>query len=680
MMFANRWNDADAAAWVAKADDNPAEQALALRVYSSRLIGADPDLVMHGGGNTSLKVRRRDVFGDMIDVLHVKGSGWDLGDILAAGMPGVRMDVLHRLRALSALSDADMVNTQRSALLDSAAPNPSVETLLHAWLPATVVDHTHATPFLALANLPDVTDVTRAIFDTRLALVPYIMPGFELAKVACRIRDENPDCEGLLLVNHGHFTWGSDVRSSYNRLISHTNEVEVWLATRRKVYAVPAPAPMDLTTLLPTLRGAVGAHLPADTALPVFDLRATDTARAFLSRPDREVLAQRGVATPDHVIRTKAHPLVLPDNPSDIAAALSTYAATYRTYFASQNARVGGSRTELPPTPGTIWAPGLGVIGVGADAAAARIAGDIAEQTIRVMADGEGAGGFRPINPSDTFDCEYWPLEQAKLGKGPVPLFRGRIVLITGGAGAIGLATARAFRALGATLFLVDRDADTLAAALGKLGRDHGGIALDLTPSGAAVSAVAACVARFGGLDILIANAGAAMPGDMASLPDKTLRDSFELNFFAHQAMCQAAIAVMRAQNAARGGRGAGQILFNVSKQAVNPGKGFGAYGLPKAATMFLLRQLALELGGDGIRVNGLNADRIRSGLLNNDMIAARAAARKVDEGTYMAGNLLGVEVEARHVADAFVMLARAERTTAHVMTVDGGNIEAALR
>jgi NAD(P)-dependent dehydrogenase (short-subunit alcohol dehydrogenase family) len=248
-------------------------------------------------------------------------------------------------------------------------------------------------------------------------------------------------------------------------------------------------------------------------------------------------------------------------------------------------------------------------------------------------------------------------------------------VLVTGGAGAIGLATARAFAAQGATLFLVDRDPDALAKALALLGNDHGGLAMDITAPGAAESAVSSCVRRFGGLDILVSNAGAAMQGAVATLPDDTLRASFELNFFAHHAFAQAAVAVFRAQD-----NHAGQLLFNVSKQAVNPGKGFAAYGLPKATTMFLLRQLALELGAEGVRVNGINADRIRSGLLSDDMIASRAAARKVDEATYMAGNLLGAEVEARHVADAFVMLAKAERTTAHVMTVDGGNIEAALR
>lgn len=692
-MIEHRWNEQDARAMADAADaagDDPGARALALRLYSARLIGCDPDLVMHGGGNTSIKLAARDVLSETIEVIHIKGSGADLGQITARGMPAVRMDTLRRLRALPGLSDDDMVNIQRASLMDSTAPNPSVETLLHAWLPHVVVDHTHATAFLALANLPEVAEAVREIFGDRMALVPYLMPGFALAKTAAEIHDRHPEAEGLLLINHGHFTWGPDARASYDRLIAQTNAVESWLAERRPgpLHAVAALPEADLAQALPVIRGAIAAHLPEGAALPVFDLRATAEARAFLARPDRDDLARCGVATPDHVIRTKGHPLVLNRDTlkggrAAIGAAVAGFVDEYHAYFARQALRFGGTKIELAPTPGLIWLEGAGVMGVGADAAAARIAADIGEQTLRVMADGEAAGGFRPIGEADMFECEYWSLEQAKLGKGAPPPFRGRVVLVTGGAGAIGQATAGAFAAEGATVFLVDRDAAALEAALDQLGRDHGGLACDITDPGAADRAVTACVHRFGGLDILISNAGSAMAGEMATLPDAVLRQSFELNFFAHTAFARAAVAVFRAQSAARGAEApqdTGQILINVSKQAVNPGRGLGAYGLPKAASLFLLRQLALELGPEGIRVNGVNADRIRSGLLTDEMITARAAARRVDPATYMAGNLLGREVEARHVAGAFVALARAERTTAHVMTVDGGNIEAALR
>ncbi|MBD3763200.1 MAG: bifunctional aldolase/short-chain dehydrogenase [Rhodobacterales bacterium] len=686
-MIANRWNDAEAQAFVAAAGPGPRARDLALRVLTSRLIGRDPDLVMHGGGNTSLKSTAVDVFGEEVEVLHIKGSGWDLETIEARGLPAVRLAPLLRLRALPALSDEAMVNVQRLNLLDPGAPNPSVETLLHAWIPHRVVDHTHATAFLVLANLPDVAAVTRELFGDRLTLVPYVMPGFDLARAAADAFDRNPDAEGLLLVNHGHFAWGPDAKSSYDRIIAHTNLVEAWLADRRPAPLVPAAAlPADrLAPVLAQLRGALASALPDTAHLPVLDLRSGGAERAFCARPDLEDLATRGVATPDHVIRTKTEPLVLRQAAQEagaMRAAVQAYADRYRAYFDAHAPQAAQPKTMLAPMPGLVWLEGAGIVGVGATAAAARIAADIGCQSARVRADAEAAGGFRPIGPKDLFDMEYWSLEQAKLGSGKAPPLQGRVVLVTGGAGAIGLAAARAFAAQGGSVFLVDRPGAGLEAALAALGADHAGHGCDITAPGAAAAAVEACTARFGGIDILLSNAGAAVTGDIATLDDRVLRDSFELNFFAHLAFAQAAIARFRDQAAGRGLRGAepGQILFNVSKQAVNPGRGFAAYGLPKATTFFLLRQLALELGAEGIRVNGINADRIRSGLLSDQMIAARSAARGVDPATYMAGNLLRAEVEARHVAEAFVMLARAERTTGHVMTVDGGNIEAALR
>ncbi len=678
-MIANRWDEAQAAQFQDAAGSDPMARELALRVYSSRLIGSDPDLVMHGGGNTSVKLRARDVMGQEIDVLHVKGSGWDLGQIEAAGLPALRLAPLLELRSLEALSDAAMVNVQRANLLDSTAPNPSVETLLHAWLPPRHIDHTHATAFLTLANLPEVAEATREIFGDRMALVRYIMPGFALAKAAAQVFEENPQAEGLLLVNHGHFTWGPTAKDSYDRLIAQTNAVMDWLSQRRAaplrpVAALPAP---ERASLLPRLRGAVAGVLGDDAPMPLFDLRAGDAVMRFLARPDLDALAARGVATPDHVIRTKGHPLLLrraDPTEAGMQRALAEYADRYAAYFDRHNPRHGGSLTRLPPVPGLVWAEGVGLIGLGASRGAARIAADIGEQTLRVMQDGMAAGDFRPIGEADLFDMEYWSLEQAKLGKSrPAPL-QGRVVLVTGAAGAIGAAIARAFAAQGAALMLVDRDEAAVNTLRDALGRDHAALACDITEKGVADAAMAATIDAFGGLDILISNAGAAMQGAMAELPEATLRASFELNFFAPVAFAQAAVSVLRAQ-----GRG-GQLLFNVSKQAVNPGRDFGAYGLPKSATMFLLRQLALELGGEGIRVNGVNADRIRSGLLSDAMIAARAHARGLSEADYLAGNLLHREVEARHVAQAFVALALSERSTAHVMTVDGGNIEAALR
>ena len=688
-MVANIWNEAEAAEGVAAAGPNAADQAVALEAYASRLIGSVPELVQHGGGNTSCKVTRPDLFGRDRAVLHVKGSGFDLGRMVPRGLPGLWLEPLLELRALDTLSDEAMVNAQRAAMLDASGPTPSVETLLHAFLPHRFINHTHATAMLALVNLPDAEDAAREVFGDRLAVVPFVMPGFALAKLAAGIYEANPAVEGLLLLNHGHFAFADDAWEAYERVIEHTNLAEDWLQMKSGRAPLRPAAPdrdkaENAADLLPLLRGIIGSSRAGftgneDMPMPVADLRAGENVQAFFRRPDVAALATRGVATPDHVIRIKNTPLhltrdTLAAGRPAIAAAVDDYTNRYRAYFTDNAARFPDAKTMLNPTPDLLWVEGLGIVGLGANAAAAAIAADLAEQNLRAMADGEDCGGFRPLGEREVFDMEYWSLEQAKLGKGTPPPMTGRIVLITGGAGAIGLATARAFAEAGAAIFLVDRQQDALVHALERLGKGHDGLALDITAPDAAERAVNACAARFGGLDILISNAGAAWSGDMATLDKGVLRESFELNFFAHNAFAQEAARVFERQ-----GRG-GQMLFNLSKQAVNPGRSFGAYGLPKAATLFLTRQLALELGPKGVRVNGVNADRIRSGLLDDAFIAERARARGVDEASYMAGNLLGREVEAHHVAAAFLALAQAERTTGHVMTVDGGNIEAALR
>jgi NAD(P)-dependent dehydrogenase (short-subunit alcohol dehydrogenase family) len=375
----------------------------------------------------------------------------------------------------------------------------------------------------------------------------------------------------------------------------------------------------------------------------------------------------------------KAHPLLLEiddtrKNTAELAKYIETYAENYQAYFERCAKSGHTAKKMLSPLPKLIWAKGVGLIGVGTTAKEARVITDLAQQNIRVMSDGADAGGFHPVQEQDLFDLEYWSLEQAKLGKSKPSKMQGQVVIVTGGAGVIGKATAREFCAAGAEIMLVDKNADLLEAARSEVGPSVAILALDVTQPDAPERIMEVATMRFGGVDILISNAGAAHQSSVELLSQKSLRESFELNFFAHFSLAQAAYKMFRTQ-----GTG-GQVLFNVSKQAVNPGKNFGAYGLPKASLFFLVKQMALEWGSDGVRVNGINADRIRSGLLDDALIAERATARGVDEATYLAGNLLHKEVEAHHVAEAFLALAMSTRTTGHVMTADGGNIEASLR
>ena len=380
------------------------------------------------------------------------------------------------------------------------------------------------------------------------------------------------------------------------------------------------------------------------------------------------------------MIRTKPRPLIVAapaagalDGFRDAAqSALAAYAAEYRAYFERNNATQATPRIALDPMPRVILVPGLGLFGLGASAKAAAIAADLAETTARVVARAEAIGHFESIPEADIFDVEYWSLEQAKLGKSAEKPLARNIVAVTGGASGIGRATAAAFLAQGAEVAVMDRDADAARAAAAELG--CAAIVCDVTDPGSVTAAFETLAATHGGVDMVVSNAGAAWSGKIGEVDEAVLRESFELNFYGHQRVAQAALGVMRAQ-----GTG-GCLLFNTSKQAVNPGPDFGPYGLPKAATLFLMRQYALDHGAEGIRANAVNADRIRSGLLTDDMIASRSKARGLSETDYMEGNLLGREVTAEDVAQAFVDLALAEKTTGAVLTVDGGNIAAALR
>jgi rhamnose utilization protein RhaD (predicted bifunctional aldolase and dehydrogenase)/NAD(P)-dependent dehydrogenase (short-subunit alcohol dehydrogenase family) len=678
------WSDADAADYVARYAARGVAEDLALRVYTSRLLGAEPRLVQHGGGNTSLKTTVRDVFGEMVEVLAVKGSGWDLGDIEPEGLPAVRMAPLVALRRLGVLSDEAMVDAQRGALIDSTAPNPSVETLLHAWIPHRYVDHTHANAVLALVDQSDGLERCRALFGDRLAIAPYCMPGFSLAQLAAEVFEGAPHSEGMVLLKHGVFTWGDTARDAYERMIAFVSMAEDALAKGRRKVSPPAAPAGPLATaaeVAPILRGVLAEALGGGRfRRVVLEHRASEAAIAFGAGAELSRYGRAGLVTPDHVIRIKPWPLLLPparagalDEFAKAArAAVAAYAEDYRAYFERHNALAQPKKTMLDPWPRWIVAPGLGLYAAGGSAREARVASDVAETTASTILDAEALGRFESISEAETFAMEYWSLEQAKLGKAKARPLAGQVAVVTGGAGVIGAAIAAAFAAEGAEVAVLDADeagARATAARLKGLG-----LACDVTDPAQVRAALDQVVAAYGGLDILVSNAGAAFTGRMGEVDDAVLRRSFELNFFAHQSLAQAAVKVLRAQ-----GTG-GALLFNVSKQALNPGPDFGPYGLPKAATLALMRQYAVEYGADGIRANAVNADRIRSGLLTDDMIESRAAARGLSEADYMSGNLLGREVTAQDVAQAFVALALADKTTAAVLTVDGGNIAAAVR
>jgi rhamnose utilization protein RhaD (predicted bifunctional aldolase and dehydrogenase)/NAD(P)-dependent dehydrogenase (short-subunit alcohol dehydrogenase family) len=661
---------------------------LALRVYTTRLLGADPKLVLHGGGNTSVKTQLADLNGDTVDVLCVKGSGWDMGTIEPAGLPAVRLGPLKKLRGRASLTDEDMVRVQRANLIDPAAPNPSVETLLHAFLPHAFVDHTHSTAVLSLTDQPNGDALCKEVYGARMGYVPYIMPGFALAKAAADAFERDPSVEGLILHRHGIFTFGADARSAYERMIEHVTLAEERLRRGRKSVFATAQLAQQVAAhadVAPIVRGACALRddkIEGAWKRFILDFRGTDAVMNFVNGAEVARYSQAGVVTPDHTIRTKNWPLILAapeaggldDFKQGVAAAVERFVSKYRGYFDANNARAGGTKKSLDPMPRVVLVPGLGLFGLGRSKKDARVAADLAEAAIETITDAEAIGRYQALDDARLFDMEYWSLEQAKLGAAAEKPLAGQVVAITGAGGAIGGATAKAFAAAGAEVALLDVNAAGAKEKAKSLGGSAIDIACDVTDAAAVKAAFEQIIEVFGGVDIVVSNAGNAPQGAIGDVDEQVLRDSFELNFYGHQRVAQAAVKIMRQQ-----GTG-GCLLFNVSKQAVNPGANFGPYGLPKAATLLLVRQYALEYGPIGIRANAVNADRIRSGLMTDDFIAQRARARGLSEKDYMSGNLLRREVTADDVAQAFLAQALALKTTADVTTVDGGNIAAALR
>ncbi len=681
------WSDKDAQDFIAKYAPKGVNADLAVRTYTTRLLGSDPKMVLHGGGNTSVKTTVKDQLGEDVEVICIKGSGWDMGVIEPVGLPSVRLEPLRKLRKLDRLSDEDMVNFQRINLLDSTSPNPSVETLLHAFLPHKFIDHVHSTAVLALTDQPDNKALVQEVYGDRVAYVPYTIPGFALAKAVADVFDKHPKAEGLILLQHGIFSMGDTAEQAYSRMIEFVTMAEERLKLQRKT-AAAAKLPSNLATLpqiAPILRGAVAIEkspLSGTAKRQILDFRTNPQILAYVNGAELARYSQVGVVTPDHTIRTKNWPVIVPapqagkleEWAKDVHAAVDAFVARYHKYFEVNNAKSPVKKKELDPLPRVILVPGIGMFGIGATAKDAAIAADIAENAVAVITDAEAMGEYRSISEFDMFEVEYWSLEQAKLGKSNEKSLARQVAVVTGGGSGIGAATAKAMAKEGAEVAILDRDLEAAKAVAKKIGGKALAVECDVTNPQSVRAAFDAVVSAFGGVDIVVSNAGAAWQGTIGTVDDEILRKSFELNFWAHQAVAQHATRIMLAQGTY------GCLLFNTSKQAVNPGKDFGPYGLPKAATLFLVKQYALDHGKDGIRANAVNADRIRSGLLTDDMVAARSKARGVSESDYMSGNLLKREVTAEDVADAFVYLATASKTTAAVITVDGGNIEASMR
>jgi len=504
------------------------------------------------------------------------------------------------------------------------------------------------------------------------------MSGFPLALQISRALKNNRDHNTIVVLKHGVFTFGDTAKDAYDNMIRVVSNSEKFIrSARKKLKTNPRKPSFKLENIAPVLRGALISSSTTEQRC-ILSFRNSPVIKNFLGFGDMSRLIKCGPATPDHVIWTKPKALLLPSNcnSKEIVRGVNNYIKDYERYFEKNNRRYSGKKIMRDPLPRAIFVDGLGVFGVGESLEKAHIVSELAETFAAVALKSESLGLYDPVSLRDIFDIEYWGPETAKLDEINNSPLSGQVAVITGGGSGIGAATATRFKEAGAEVVVMDSNRKVALALADKLGAMY--LWTDVTDKKSLRIAFDKVIEEYGGLDIVISNAGAAWEGEIGTVSERILRQSFEINFFAHQSVSQAAVEIMKKQNIT--GKVGGVILFNLSKQAINPGRNFGPYGLPKAATMFLLRQYALDHGKDGIRVAGVNADRIRSGLLTDKLIAKRAKARGLSNVDYVTGNLLGKEVLAEDVAEAFLGLALSKSTTGAIMTVDGGNIEASLR
>jgi len=672
----SKWNNREANSLIKKYKKLGVHKELALRIYTTQLLGNDPTVVLHGGGNTSIKLISKNTLNKKENIMYVKGSGKDMSNIEVDGFPSLELDNLIKLKKFKKLNDFQMVNYQKKYMLDTSFPNASVETLLHAFLPHKFVDHSHSNAILSLIDQPGDENICKKVFGDQLGIVSYIMPGFDLAKKASEVYEQNPKVKGLILLNHGIFTFGNTAKQSYERMINFITIAEKELRKKSKKnqskkYIERKIKPSKFSNIL---RKFISIPNEDDFERKIISFSNSSFVNNLFSNKIFSKI--NSPVTPDHVIRIKHKPLFFDFSKiknenieKKIGQEINNYRNKYIRYF--NRYRYQNKKAIMhDPNPRLIVVKGLGLFSTGKNFEESKIAMDVGINSLSVILDAFKYGKFKSISEKEIFRMEYWPLELAKIKPSILPL-QGNVTVITGGLGTIGYAVAKKFLKKGAEVVLLD-NIDII-----KSNKDISGMKYfkcDVTNFTKVKTILDKISEKFGGIDIVISNAGFAIQKPLKDLDKLILDKSFSINFFAHHYLAQQSVEILKRQSTG------GSILFNISKQSVNPGTNFGSYGLPKATLLFLMKQYALEFSKYGIRFNGINADRIKSGLLSKELIFKRAKARGLSINSYMSGNLLKKEVKPEDVANAFYFLSRSLKTTACIITVDGGNIEASLR
>jgi rhamnose utilization protein RhaD (predicted bifunctional aldolase and dehydrogenase)/NAD(P)-dependent dehydrogenase (short-subunit alcohol dehydrogenase family) len=650
--------------WDEKEFTRCGEHPLDQRVYTTRLIGFEPDLVLHGGGNTSVKTEVRNVFDETEEVMYVTGSGVELGDVDRANFSAVRLGVLRRLPELAELDDAEMDRLMRSAMIDPNAPNPSVEAILHAIIPFKYVDHTHADAVVTITNTEKGMERIGQIYGDRMFIAPYVMPGFLLAReVHDMTRDIDWDqVEGVILLNHGVFTFGNDATTAYMRMIQIVTVAEDYLEKRASVDTPEGVTPKEDLVELSKLRREVSE---ARGGAVIAKVDPGPVAVHFSSMLNVEELARRGPITPDHVTWTKRVPMIVESSPEESVA---SFVGEYRQYF---DRNTDGTLTCLDPAPRwAVW-PEHGLVSFGRSRREASTIADFAAHTVRAIRQGEGLGGWRPLQEDQVFDVEYWELQRAKLARlGSPPQLAGKVAVVTGGASGIGRACVEMLNERGAAVVALDVDPG-VTDAFHTPDDDVWGFVCDITDPDAVTQAVGSAVRRFGGIDILVSNAGIFPASEsIGELDARNWKRSIDVNLSGHQYVLKACVPYL--ENGVEAA-----VVVVASKNVPAPGHGAAAYSVAKAGLTQLARVAALELAPKGIRVNILHPDHIfDTGIWTEKVLEGRAKHYGMTVDEYKTRNLLKVEIVSQDVAELVCELAGPvfSKTTGAQVPIDGGN------
>lgn len=701
----NRWSDKEAADFVERYGEEHGED-LALRTYGSRLLGAEATLVLHGGGNTSVKGTLRNVFGEDMPALFIKASGHDLATIEPRGHVPVDLAYVQRLRAVDDLSDEAMENQLRTHLFAYGDPTPSIETPVHAFLPGRFVDHTHADAILALTNQPEAEKHLRAALGDDVVLLPYVTPGFHLSKEVDRAASGAPGATAMVWMHHGIVTWGDSPRESYTRMIDLVSRAEAYLAEKgTRVVAASGAVPDEtvherLALAAPLVRG----RLARDTENPDRPRRrmilrplVSPEVRGIVDSEEGRELALSPPLTSDHLIRTRILPAWVEtprwDDEEALAAqvdsALEGYAADYRAYLERHAARLPAGVTPFDPKPAVVLLPGLGALCAGEDARAAVIARDITAQTLAAKARIAAMGApYVCPNEEHLFDMEYRPLQHAKLASIVDPPLAGQVALVTGAAGAIGSGISERLLQAGAHVAVTDLGGEPLERLADTLRARHGDrvlpVALNVAEPDSVAGGFAAVSRAWGGVDAVVVNAGLAHVSALENMDVEQFRRLERVN-------TDGTLLLLResARHMKRQGTG-GDVVLVSTKNVFAPGAKFGAYSATKAAAHQLARIASQELAPDDIRVNMVAPDAVfshgdrPSGLwaeVGPDRMKARGLDAAGLEAYYRDRNLLKAAITAEHVGHAVLyFLTRTTPTTGATLPVDGGLPDATPR